>query len=88
MDRETAVLRAEMSQTRAELDRKLTQLEARARELTPKRLSQRYMPEYLWERVIGSALTLVGLKMAWSQYRTRQHRRSRVRGAMTAYGHW
>jgi hypothetical protein len=88
MDREAAVLRAEMSQTRADLDRKITRLEAHARELTPRRLSERYLPEYLWERVIGGALTLVGLKMAWSQYRNRRHRRNRVRGAMAAYGHW
>jgi len=88
MDREAAVLRAEMSQTRAELDRKISLLEARARELTPRRLSERYMPEYLWERVIGSVLTLVGIRMAVAQYRHRQHRRDRVRGAMAAYGHW
>jgi len=77
-----------MSQTRAELDRKLTMLEARARDMTPRRLSERYMPEYLWERVIGSVLTLVGIRMAWSQYRNRLHRRERVRSAMVAYGHW
>ena len=88
MDREAAVLRAEMSRTRAELDRKITLLETRARELTPRRLSERYMPDYVWERVIGSVLTLVGIKMAWSQYRHRQLRRDRVRGAMAAYGHW
>lgn len=88
MDREAAVLRAEMSRTRAELDRKITRLEARARELTPRRLSERYMPDYLWERVIGGVLTLVGIRMAWSQYRHRQQRRDRVRGAMAAYGHW
>jgi len=75
MDREAAVLRAEMSQTRAELDRKLTRLEARARELSPRRLSERYLPEYLWERVIGGALTLVAVRMAWSQYRHRRDRR-------------
>lgn len=88
MDREAAVLRAEMSQTRAELDRKLTLLQARAREMTPRRLSERYLPEYVWERVIGSVLTLVGARMAWSQYRHRQHRRDRVRAAMASYGHW
>jgi hypothetical protein len=77
-----------MSQTRAELDRKLTMLEARARDMTPRRLSERYMPEYIWERVIGSVLTLVGIRMAWSQYRNRLHRRERVRNAMVAYGHW
>ena len=88
MDREAAVLRAEMSQTRAELDRKITQLEARARELTPRRLTERYVGDYAWEKVIGTVLTLVGIRMAWSQYRHRQHRRDRVRGAMAAYGHW
>ena len=35
MDREPAVIRAEMNQTRAELGRKIGLLEARARELTP-----------------------------------------------------
>ena len=88
MDREAAVLRAEMSRTRAEIDRKLTQLEARARELTPSALGERYLPDYLWERVIGGVLTLVGVRMAWSRYRQRRHRRDRVRGAMAAYGHW
>ena len=88
MDREAAVLRAEMSRTRAELDRKITMLETRARELTPRALSRRYMPEYFWERVIGGALTLVGMKMAWSRYRQASNRRARVRGAMAAYGHW
>jgi hypothetical protein len=88
MDREAAVLRAEMSQTRAELDHKITLLEARARELSPSALSERYLPDYLWERVIGGVLTLVGIRMAWSMYRNRQHRRERVRGAMAAYGHW
>jgi hypothetical protein len=77
-----------MSQTRAELDRKITQLEARAKELTPRRLTERYVGDYVWEKVIGSVLTLVGIKMAWSQYRHRLQRRDRVRGAMAAYGHW
>ena len=88
MDREAAVLRAEMSRTREELDRKITLLETRAREMTPRALSQRYMGDYVWERVIGSVLTLVGMRMAWSRYRHLQHRRERVRGAMAAYGHW
>ena len=88
MDREAAVLRAEMSRTRAELDRKLTALEARAHELSPGALSHRYLGEYPWERVIGGVLTAVGLRMAWKMYRNRQQRRDRVRGAMAAYGHW
>ncbi len=38
MDREAAVIRSEMSQTRADLDRKLSQLETRAKEMTPRAL--------------------------------------------------
>ena len=46
MDSEAAVIRAEMNQTRAELDRKIGLLEARARALTPRELSERYLPDY------------------------------------------
>jgi hypothetical protein len=65
MDREAADIRTEMSQTRAALDRKLTRLTAQAREMTPRRVAGRLMPEYLWERVIGSTLFVVGSVMAW-----------------------
>ena len=88
MDREAAVLRAEMSQTRAELDQKLSRLQARVGEITPQRLTQRYMPEYFVDRVIGGILTVVGLKMAWSQYKWRHNHRDRVRGRVMAYGSW
>ena len=88
MDREAAVIRAEMTQTRAELDRKITRLEARAREFTPRRISRRYVPEYFVDRVIGGVLTLVGLKLAWGTYRKRASRRDRVRVAVATYGHW
>jgi hypothetical protein len=70
MDREAAVIRSEMSQTRADLDRKLTRLEARARDLTPRRYIQRHMPEYAWERAIGSALLAVGGWLAYKRYRS------------------
>jgi hypothetical protein len=86
MDREAAVIRAEMSQTRANLDRKLTLLEARARELTPSRLGKRYIPEYSLDRAIGALLTLAGLRMAWSLMRARRARRARVRAALESYG--
>jgi hypothetical protein len=85
MDREAAVIRAEMSHTRAELDRKLTLLEARARELTPGRLSQRYMPAYAMDRALGGILTLIGMRMAWSRWRN-GGRRARVRAALESYG--
>jgi hypothetical protein len=88
MDSEAAVIRAEMSQTRADLDRKLSLLEAKAREYTPKHLSERYVPEYLVDQAIGGLLVLVGLKMAWSHYRARHERREDVRAALAAYGRW
>ena len=69
MDREAAVIRSEMSQTRADLDRKLSQLEARAKEMTPKAYVRRHMPEYPWENAIGSALLAIGSWMAWRHYR-------------------
>jgi hypothetical protein len=84
MDREAAVLRAEMSRTRAELDDKLVRLQARVSDLTPQRLSERYVPDYLAERVIGGVLTAIGLKMAWSMYRKRTNRRARVRAALAS----
>ena len=69
MDREAAVIRAEMSRTRAELDQKLLRLQDKVSDLTPRRLSERYLPEYFMDRVAGGLLTVVGLKMAWSRYR-------------------
>ena len=84
MDREAAVLRAEMSRTRAELDDKLARLQARVSELTPQRLTERYMPDYFVDRVIGGVLTLVGLKMAWAMYRRRTNRRDRMREQLTS----
>lgn len=88
MDREAALIRAEMSHTRAEIDRKLELLEARARDLTPRRLSQKYMPPYALDRTIGAGLTLIGLKMAWSHWRNGHNRRARVRHALESYGRW
>ena len=88
MDREAAVIRAEMSQTRAELDRKITLLEARAKEITPRQLTQRYMPEYFVDRAIGAVLTLVGIRMAWSMYRKRVQHRQQVRAAVAMYPRW
>jgi hypothetical protein len=85
MDREPAVIRAEMNQTRAELGRKIGLLEARARELTPGRLSAQYVPDYMLERTIGAVLTLIGVRMAWSYWRNGR-RRARVRAALESYG--
>jgi len=75
-----------MNQTRAQLDRKIGLLEARARAYTPRQLSERYLPDFFAERVIGSVLTLVGVKMAWSRWRANRSRRARVRAAVASYG--
>jgi hypothetical protein len=89
MDREAVVVRAEMSRTRAELDRKITQLEARVREFTPHHLKERYVSEFFVDRLIGGILTLVGLRLAWGMYRQRHsHHRDDVRAMATAYGRW
>jgi len=77
-----------MSQTRAELDRKIAQLEARARELTPRELSRRYVPEYFVDQVIGGVLVLVGIQLAWTMRRRRARRREVLRAAMGGYAHW
>jgi hypothetical protein len=59
-----------MTQTRADLERKLEQLQERARQLTPRRVVQRSLPDYFADRVIGSILTLAGVRMAWKQIRS------------------
>jgi len=58
-----------MSRTREQLDRKLSLLQDKVSDLTPRRVAQRYVPEYFTDRALGSVLTLIGLKMAWSRYR-------------------
>ena len=89
MDREAAVIKSEMSQTRAELDRKIARLEVRARELRPSAVAQRHLPEFFVDRVVGGVLTLVGLRMAWGMLRSRRSgRRREVRQAMASYGRW
>jgi hypothetical protein len=58
-----------MSRTREQLDHKLSLLRGKVNDLTPRRVAQRYLPDYFVDRALGSVLTLIGLKMAWSQYR-------------------
>jgi hypothetical protein len=77
-----------MSKTRVDLDEKIERLEARARELTPKQMARRYMPEYPMDRAIGVMLTLIGTCMAWSMWRHHNGRRARIRHAMETYGRW
>jgi hypothetical protein len=88
MDSEAAVIKSEMMRTRADLDRKIAQLEMRARDLTPRRYAQRYLPEHALDRALGGVLTLVGLRMAWSQLRQRHNRRAQLRTAVASYGNW
>ena len=88
MDREAAVIRSEMTQTRVDLERKLERLRFRAREMMPRRYAQRHMPDYPVERVIGAALTVAGLLMARRMYQGRSARRVKVRQAMESYGRW
>ena len=88
MDREAAVIRAEMSHTRAALDQKITQLESRARELTPREITRRYVPEYAVDRLIGGILTMIGVRLAWRLSRRRGRRRETIRAAMGGYSGW
>lgn len=89
MDREAAVIRQEMSHTRASLDRKITMLEERARQMAPRAVWERKKPDYLAERVIGAVLTLVGLRMAWGMYKARQrHHREHLNEALVGYERW
>ena len=88
MDREAAVLRAEMSRTRAELDQKLSKLQAKVIDLSPRRLTKRYMPDYLADRAIGTILTLVGMKMVWAHFRNRRQPRHRTEPEAFGYATW
>ena len=62
MDREAAVIRSEMSQTRRDLDYKLSRLGERAREMSPRRVVQRNMPDYLLELLSGFDHIFLGLR--------------------------
>ena len=69
MAREADLIRSEIDQTRTDLDRKLMRLEARAREMTPRRYAHRFVRERGFERLVGSTLMLAGALMAWRNYR-------------------
>ena len=78
MDSEAAVIRSEMNQTKAELDYKISQLQRKAKDLTPRSVARRYMPERSLDYAIGGLLTLVGAKMAWTRLRPKHDRRERL----------
>lgn len=69
MVREADLIRSEIDQTRTDLDQKLSKLEARAREMTPRRYAQRFVRERAFEQVVGSTLVAAGALMAWRGYR-------------------
>jgi hypothetical protein len=82
MDLEAAIIRAEMSQTRAALDTKLSMLEDRLQELKPRHYWERHKPEYLVDQAIGGMLTLTGLVMAIAGIRKNARRRASAAQAM------
>jgi hypothetical protein len=88
MDSEAAVIRSEMSQTRAELDRKISELGERAHEFTPRAVAKRYLPENALDYTIGGVLTLIGTRMAWGRYSSERHRREQLRATLAASGSW
>jgi hypothetical protein len=77
-----------MSRTRAELDQKLSMLQERVSDMSPRRLTQRYVEDYSVDRFVGGMLTLIGLKMAWTRYRELKQRRERLQREFAGYGRW
>jgi len=88
MDSEAAVIRAEMSQTKAELDYKISQLQRKAKDMTPRSVVSRVVPERTLDYVLGSVLTLVGARMAWGRYRAHRNRRGRLRASLHTSNSW
>ena len=89
MDSEAAVIRAEMSQTKAELDYKISQLQRKTKDMTPRSVVSRFMPERALDYALGGVLTLVGAKMAWGRFRAlRKNRRERLRAELAAASSW
>ena len=78
MDSEAAVIRSEMTQTKAELDYKISQLQRKVNGVTPRSVVSRFMPERALDYALGGVLTLVGAKMAWGRLRARRQRRERL----------
>ena len=88
MDSEAAVIRAEMTQTKAELDYKISQLQRKTKDMTPRSVVRRVMPEHTLDYALGSVLTLLGARMAWGRYRAQRHRRERLRETLQASNSW
>ena len=88
MDSEAALIRAEMSQTKAELDYKISQLQRKAKDMTPRSVVSRVMPERALDYALGGLLTVVGARMAWGRYRAQRNRRDRLRMSLQASNGW
>jgi len=88
MDSEAAVIRSEMSQTKAELDYKISQLQRKTHAMTPRAVARRFMPERALDYAIGSVLTLVGARLAWGRYRANRQRREQLRTTLIACTGW
>ena len=87
MDSEAAVIRSEMSQTKAELDYKISQLQRKTHAMTPRAMARRFMPERALDYAIGSILTVVGARMAWGRFRAHS-RRQELRRTLAASQSW
>ena len=88
MDSEAAVIRAEITQTKAELDYKISQLQRKTKDMTPRSVVSRMMPERTLDYALGGALTVVGARLAWGRYRAMRNRRERLRAELDAQGSW
>ena len=88
MDSEAAVIRAEITQTKAELDYKISQLQRKTKDMTPRSVVSRMMPERTLDYALGGVLTLVGARLALGRYRAIRNRRERLRAELDAAGSW
>jgi len=77
-----------MSQTKAELDYKISQLQRKAKDMTPRSVVRRVMPERTLDYALGGVLTLVGAKLAWGRYRAHRNRRERLRASLDTSHSW
>jgi len=88
MGSEAAVIRSKMNQTRAELDYKISQLQRKRDQMTPRAVANRYMPEHALDYALGGVLTLLGAKMAWGGFRSRRSRAEHIRTAVMECRSW
>ena len=88
MDSEATVIRAEITQTKAELDYKISQLQRKTKDMTPRSVVSRMMPERTLDYALGGVLTLVGARLALGRYRAIRNRRERLRAQLDASGSW